>query len=207
MKNLEQYVGREVKGIKFASGKYDEVSFPNRMEPYIGQEGIIKKYEPSNNTFIIDFESPEPDCWCYPVEEILPQLEGELVGYMINDDEKYVKIISGLVGMSVSWLLRLSNEEVHFDFGSVIYDKVKEYDLLDKCTPVYKQVEIKLPVINGYEGEDMGDYLQYGCAKLLKSWFTSSNNRSITSITLDSGVTINKEQINKIQKYLLSKRK
>ena len=38
-----------------------------------------------------------------------------------------------------------------------------------------------------------GDYLQYGCAKLLKSWFTSPDNRSITSMTLDSGVIINKE--------------
>jgi hypothetical protein len=108
--------------------------------------------------------------------------------------------------MSVNGLLKLSGEKVHFDFGSAIYNKVVEYDLLDKCTPVYADI-IKLPKINGYEGEDMGDYMQYGCAKLLKSWFTSSNNRSITSMTLDSGVTINKEQINKIQEYLLSKRK
>ena len=162
MSNLEQHVGRKVKGIKFASEKYDGVGFNNRMEPYIGQEGVIKEYEPSNNTFRIDFKSPEFDYWFYPVEEILPQLEGEIIGYLIND-EKYAKIIAGLVGISVESLLKLTEEGVHFTSYSQIRDVVAKYDLLDKCTPVYKKIEVKLPKINGYEGEDEGEYLQYGC--------------------------------------------
>lgn len=206
MKNLEQYVGRKVKGVSFVSGQYRGIAFNSNMNTYIGCEGVIKDYCKDENSFRIDFESPVNDFWYYPVEVILPQLEGELVGYTIND-EKYAKIIAGLVGMSVEGLLKLTEEGVHFTSYSHIGDIVTKYDLLDKCTPVYKPIEVKLPKINGYKGEDKGKYLQYGCAELLKSWFTSSNNRSITSITLDSGVTINKEQINKIQEYLLSKRK
>ena len=205
MKNLEQYVGRKVKGVAFVSEQHRGITFNPNMNAHIGCEGVIKEYYEGGNSFGIVFESPVKNFWYYPVEVILPQLEGKIKGYLI-EDEKYAKIIAGLVRMSVNGLLKLSGEKVHFCFGSPIYDKVVEYDLLDKCTPVYADI-IKLPKINGYEGEDMGDYMQYGCAKLLKSWFTSSNNRSITSMTLDSGVTINKEQINKIQEYLLSKRK
>ena len=205
MKNLEQYVGRKVKGVSFNSEQYRGIAFSLSMKAHIGCEGVIKEYHKDKNFFRIDFESPVKNYWHYPAEVILPQLEGKLIGYLVND-EKYAKIIAGLAEMSVNGLLKLSGEKVHFDFGSPIYDKVVEYDLLDKCTPVYADI-IKLPKINGYEGEDMGDYMQYGCAKLLQSWFTSSDNRSITSMTLDSGVTINKEQINKIQEYLLSKRK
>ena len=207
MKKLEQYVGRTVKGVSFVSEQYRGITFNSDMNAYIGCEGVIKEHRKDKNTFEIAFESPVEDFWYYPVEVILPQLEGELVGYLINDDEKYVKIIAGLVGMSVEGLLKLTKEGVHFTSYSHIGDIITKYDLLDKCTPVYKPIEAKLPKINGYEGEDMGDYLQYGCAKLLKSWFTSSDNRSITSMTLDSGVIINKEQINKIQEYLLSERK
>jgi len=205
MKNLEQHVGRKVKGVSFVSEKHRGIDFNDRMNAYIGCEGVIKEYYEDRNSFKIAFESPVKDFWHYPVEVILPQIEGEIKGYLI-EDEKYAKIIAGLVEMSVNGLLKLSGEKVHFWFGSAIYDKVVEYDLLDKCTPVYADI-IKLPKINGYEGEDMGDYLQYGCAKLLKSWFDSSESRHIASMTLDSGVTINKEQINKIQEYLLSKRK
>lgn len=60
----------------------------------------------------------------------------------------------------------------------------------------------KLPVINGYTGEDKGDTLKYGCAELSKKWFTKTANRSIKSMVLSSGVEINAEQIEKIRKYL-----
>lgn len=60
----------------------------------------------------------------------------------------------------------------------------------------------KLPVINGYIGEDNGDTLKYGCAELSKKWFTTTANRSIQSMVLSSGVEINAEQIEKIRKYL-----
>lgn len=207
MKNLEQYVGRKVKGVKFTSGQYNDINFNFRMDVHIGYEGVITRYIESENAFRIAFTSPELDYCSYPAEVILPQLEGEIIGYTIND-EKYAKIIAGLVGITVNRLLRLSDEEVHFDFGSDIYDMVLEYDLLDKCTPVYKSDIVELPEINGYKMEDVSEDSFYcGCAELLKAWFDSSTNRSIVSMTLDSGVVINREQIHKIQEYLLSKRK
>ena len=207
MKNLKQYVGKKVKGVKFTSGQYNGINFTSIMNTHIGCEGTITEYYESNNSFRIDFESPVKDHWCYPVEVILPQLEGELVGYLIVDDIKYATIIAGLVGCFVEELLKLTDEGVHFTPKSYIGEIVAKYDLLDKCTPVYKSDIVELPKINRYMGEDKGDYLQYGCAELLKSWFDSSNNRSIVSMTLNSGVVIDKEQINKIQEYLLSKKK
>lgn len=205
MKNLNQYVGKKVKGVKFTSGQYRGIDFASSMNKHIGCEGTITEYYESNNSFRIEFESPVKDHWCYPAEVILPQLERELVGYLIVDDIKYATIIAGLVGCFVEELLKLTEEGVHFTPNSYIGEVVAKYDLLDKCTPVYKSDIVELPKINRYMGEDKGDYLQYGCAELLKSWFDSSNNRSIVSMTLDSGVTINREQINQIQEYLLSK--
>ena len=206
MKNLEQYVGREVKGVMFKRTSCDRVGYSPTMDKYIGHKGVITNYDELGDYFVVSFETPMKDSWNYPARVILPQLEGELIGYTIND-EKYAKIIAGLTNNSVEDLLRLTSEGVHFTPKSYIGEIVVEYDLLDKCTPVFKQAEITLPKINGYNGEDKGDYIQYGCAGLLKAWFDSSNNRSIVSMTLDSGVVINKEQINQIQEYLLSKKK
>ena len=206
MKNLNQYVGEKVKGVEFESRRYRDIAFAPSMKNFIGVEGTITEYCTDRKTFKVEFNSPYRDFWFYPAEVILPQLERELIGYTINDDEKYIKIIAGLLNYSVEDLLRLTPEGVHFSHGTHVEAVIKKYDLLDKCTPVYKQAEIALPKINGYNGEDKGDYIQYGCAGLLKAWFDSSNNRSIVSMTLDSGVVINKEQINQIQEYLLSKK-
>jgi hypothetical protein len=60
-----------------------------------------------------------------------------------------------------------------------------------------------LPEINGYQGGDIGEYIQYGCAKLPKNWFTAPEaNRSIKTMTLSSGVIISEEDIIKIYNYL-----
>lgn len=171
------------------------------MDVHIGYEGVITRYIESENAFRIAFESPEVDYWSYPAEVILPQLEGEIIGYTIND-EKYAKIIAGLVGISADTLLTLTDDKVHFRVDTSTEEIVKKFDLLDKCTPVYKTVEVKLPKINGYDGEDKGDYLQYGCAKLLKSWFEKSESRSINSLELSSHVTISSRQMEEIREYL-----
>lgn len=82
-------------------------------------------------------------------------------------------------------------------------DKLKNACVLDKWfKPVYEEVKPKLPTINNYKGEDLGSTLKYGCAVLEKSWFTSSENRSIKSITLSSDVSIDENQIKQIRKYL-----
>lgn len=206
MKNLEQYVGKKVKGVSFTSGEYSGIHFNSKMNAHIGCEGAITEYIESKNSFRIDFESPVVDYWYYPVEVILPQLEGEPVGYLI-EDEVYAKIIAGLVRMPIEELLQRNKNGCHFAKDYLIYNTVVEYGLLDKCTPVYKSIEVKLPKINGYDGEDKGDYLQYGCAKLLKSWFEKSESRSINSLELSSHVTISSRQMEEIRKYLLSIKK
>ena len=206
MENLKQYVGRNVNGVSFESRAYRDVAFAPSMKNYIGVEGTIAEYCADNNTFRIEYTSPCKDFWYYPVEVILPQLEEELIGYLINIDEKYVKIIAGLANHSVESLLELTSEGVHFTPKSHIGVIVAKYDLLDKCTPVYKTVEVKLPKINGYGGEDIGDYLQYGCAKISKKWFEETENRYISTLTLNSGITINSEQMSEVRKYLDSKK-
>ena len=135
----------------------------------------------------------------------LPQLESEITGYNIND-EKYAKIIAKLVGLTVDMLQTPDKNGCHFVKGCFIYNAVVEYDLLDKCTPVFKETKISLPKINGYDGEDKGDYLQYGCAKLLKSWFEKSENRYISTLNLDSHVIISSRQTEEIREYLDSKK-
>lgn len=173
------------------------------MKEFIGKEGIIKKYNEYNNSFLVEFVFSY-DSWSYPAEVILPQLEKEIKGYLI-ENEKYLKIIAKLAGLSTRDLLEETKGGVHFTPTSHIGKIVAEYDLLDKCIPVYNKKN-KLPKINGYDGVDIGECLLYGCGTLSKSWFTRTKNRHITSLTLNSDITINSEQMNEIRKYLESKK-
>ena len=202
MGDLNQYVGREVKGVKF---KNDKVGYYRRMDKYIGASGVIVKYIPNTNSFKVDFDYPKKDCWHYPVVELLPQLELEIIGYNVND-EKYSKIIAKLVELTVDMLLTPDKNGCHFAKGSFIYDAVVEYDLLDKCTPVFKETKISLPNIKGFEGVDEGDEIKYGCARLSKSWFEKTENRHILTLELNSGVRIEFEEMEAIRKYLDSKK-
>lgn len=202
MGDLNQYVGREVKGVKFEN---DRVGYTRKMDRFIGTSGVIVKYMPNTKSFKVDFDYPRKEYWNYPVEELLPQLESEIIGYVIND-EKYAKIIGRLAGITVDMLLTPDDNGCHFvkDYG--IYKIVVEYDLLDKCTPVFKKTEITLPKINGYEGEDEGDKIKYGCARLSKSWFEKTENRHILTLELNSGVRIESEEMEAIREYLDSKK-
>ena len=202
MGDLNQYVGREVKGVKFEN---DKVGYNRRMDEYIGASGVIVKYVPSTNSFKVDFEHPRKEFWYYPVEELLPQLGLEIIGYAIND-EKYAKIIAKLSNITVNMLLAPDKNGCHFLKNYMIYDTVVEYGLLDKCTPVFKNTKITLPKIKGYDGEDEGDEIKYGCARLSKSWFEKSENRHILSLELNSGVRIESEEMDAIREYLDSKK-
>lgn len=204
MKNLKQYVGRNVNGVTFESRAYRDIVFASSMEDFIGIEGTITEYCEDNNTFRVEFISPYKNFWYYPAEVILPQLEREVKGYLF-EDEKYRKVIAKLAEVDEVIISNTFFDGVHFYVGSFVYDTAVKYDLLDKCTPVYKD-EVKLPIINGYQGVDMGDYLQYGCAKISKKWFEETENRYILTLTLNSGISINAEQMNEIRKYLDSKK-
>ena len=59
----------------------------------------------------------------------------------------------------------------------------------------------KLPQILGYNGEDKGSYIKYGCAELPKSWFVDTRNIVPIEIKFDSNKILNKEQIEAIIKY------
>ena len=145
MKDLNQYVGCEVKGVRFEN---DRVHYYDWMDKFIGVSGVIVKYLPTTKSFKVDFDYPRKVCWHYPVEELLPQLEKEIIGYTIND-EKYAKIIAGLARITVDMLLTPDKNGRHFVNGGVIYNTVVEYGLLDKCTPVFKETKISLPNIKG----------------------------------------------------------
>ena len=80
------------------------MGYYRRMDNYIGTSGVIVKYVPSTNSFKVDFDYPKKDCQYYPVETLLPQLESEIIGYVIND-EKYAKIIAKLAGLAVDMSL------------------------------------------------------------------------------------------------------
>lgn len=202
MGDLNQYVGREVKGVKFEN---DRVGYHRKMDEFIGTSGVIVKYVPSTNSFKVDFGHPRKESWYYPAEELLPQLEEEIIGYAIND-EKYAKIIAKLSNITVDMLLTPDKNGCHFVKGSFIYNTVVEYGLLDKCTPVFKNTKISLPIIKGYEGVDEGDEIKYGCARLSKSWFEKTENRHILTLELNSGVRIEHEEMEAIREYLDSKK-
>lgn len=95
---------------------------------------------------------------------------------------------------------------------SVFEQTAKENTMLNKGVKAFNTSEeaveyrdslIKLPIINGYQGEEkLGDCIKYGCAYIPKAWFTESNNRHIKSLVLSSGVEINEEQMNQIRKFL-----
>ena len=178
--------------------------YPDSMIEFEGHEGVITRYDSSIEAFKVNFTSPKEDFWYYPAEILMTQLEGDLLGYVINDT-KYGKIIADLAGMSESVLMTYNKHNCHFSVDTQIYNTVLKYDLLDVCTPVYKK-DIKLPEINGHAGEDKGDYIQYGCAKLLKSWFERSENRQIFSLELNIGTRISPKEMSAIRIYLESKK-
>ena len=84
MKNLNQYVGEKVEGVSFVSRQYRDIAYASKMDRHIGHEGVITEYSEIDNSFRVEFETPVKDYWYYPVEVILPQLEGELARHTIN---------------------------------------------------------------------------------------------------------------------------
>lgn len=91
-----------------------------------------------------------------------------------------------------------------FTINSITYNTLNKLNLIDIwCDPVY---EVKLPEINGYEGKIDGERIKYGCANLHIQWFTQTDTRHIDVVTLSSGVTIYKEQIDAIREYLRHKK-
>ena len=94
----------------------------------------------------------------------------------------------------------------HFNTKSVLKEQYEKAGVLDIWFECQTKKIFTLPEINGYKGEDKGDYLVYGCAELPVAWFTTINsspwNRDIKSLKLSSGVKINEGEMNMIRTYL-----
>ena len=78
---------------------------------------------------------------------------------------------------------------------------VKKLNLQHLFENAYR-VKATLPTIRGYRGIDRGTKIKYGCATLDKSWFKSSGDRAITTMTLSSGVTLHTTEMEAIRKYV-----
>lgn len=63
--NPKAFVGRKCKGFKFEN-EWGLIGFDEEMEEYIGEVGIIKRYQPVNNSYSIQFPD---DYWNYPADE------------------------------------------------------------------------------------------------------------------------------------------
>ena len=125
----------------------------------------------------------------------------QIIGY--KPKLEFLDVAAKLVSNSQLWVRNMEKFGIAFTQSSsnkVTFQELKVLDLW--FDPVYEKPKPQLPVINTYNGEDKGDYLQYGCAKISKEWFKDSSNRHIISLTLNSGVTLNKDHIKAIRKYL-----
>lgn len=146
--------------------------------------------------------------------------EKEIIGYKLVKEEYYKamcsigdeRLCSADINGTDAWYQKYGYLKLA---ASHSIRNLKKAGVLDLWfEPVYRE-EKQLPKINGYEGKMDGDYIIYGsnCAKFHKDFFTDlvhlkpqGQNRAIKSITLDSGVTITMEQINKIVDYINSKK-
>ena len=86
----------------------------------------------------------------------------KIIGYKSNGvatDE----MIEAALGYKPEETSLYMEKEVMFEANSTLHKKANELKILDVWfEPVYK-VETRLPEILGYEGEDLGDKVKYGC--------------------------------------------
>lgn len=125
--------------------------------------------------------------------------ERKLIGYKLlkPEYEKSACLIAGTANLIVCY------NGCSFMVNTIPYEKIKKAGVLDLWFEAVYQEIYKLPEINGYKGIDSNkDEITYGCAVLKKEWFRNSSNRNIDSMTLSSGITIKKSEIQLIQKYL-----
>jgi hypothetical protein len=68
MENMEQYIGRKIKGFKFENT--NDCLYNPKMNSYIGEVGVIRsRFE---NMFIVEYET---DFWGYPIDLVIAQLK------------------------------------------------------------------------------------------------------------------------------------
>ena len=101
-----------------------------------------------------------------------------------------------------SWNNNVQLDGYNFQKNTSAAHYFKRLGVLDLWFDKVTEKKIELPSINSYTGKIEGDFIKYGCAEIPVSWFLKEGNRSLSEITLNSGVKINSEQIKQIQKYV-----
>ena len=125
-----------------------------------------------------------------------------LVGYKLKEEYfKYEKAVDAIIGKNLH--KGFTRDKLIFLEGmKFTIEYLNNIGLLDKWfEEVWENKKPELPKILGYNGEDKGSYIKYGCAELPKSWFLDIRNRVPIQIKLDSDKTLNKKQIEAIIKY------
>ena len=138
-------------------------------------------------------------------------MDKKIIGYKLVKPQFLQEVIS--IGQIYSVSSKEGVEDVIFR-SPVVKSNLEYAGVLNLWfEPVYVE-EKKLPKINNYEGKIEGDYVVYGsnCAKFHKNFFlqlsqfkqtnSSSQNRTIKSVTLSSGVTIQMEDVYKVADFL-----
>jgi hypothetical protein len=126
----------------------------------------------------------------------------KIIGYKLKKEYfKYVDVINQLV----FYVYGDFNAEDVIDSTMTQTLKILEKSkILDKWFDEVYFKEPKLPIINKYEGKyHKNSHISYGCAELPLEWFISDKNRSMTSITLNSGAVLSKSDIEQIKEYLI----
>ena len=114
--NMENLIGRKVRGFKFEYGKYDKLDYISDMDNCLGKIGEIKRYHETDSSFWIDFGDVS---WDYPAELIHDHLVEEGTEY---STEEILKIIYDKWGEES--LENAITEVIHEDE----YDKLKQIE-------------------------------------------------------------------------------
>ena len=217
----------ELKSIVMSNKKYTKqdwldgkVALINHPEDKVYLHSFFKECNPLNakllmsgGYYICDTDPRYKGMWerkvntslpCIRIKELIMNdlCKQKVIGYKLKKEYfKYVDVINQLV----FYVYGDFNAEDVIDSTMTQTLKILEKSkILDKWFDEVYFKEPKLPIINKYEGKYHKDsHISYGCAELPLEWFMSDKNRSMTSITLNSGAVLSKSDIEQIKEYLI----
>ena len=215
----------ELKSIVMSNKKYTKqdwldgkVALINHPEDKVYLHSFFKECNPLNakllmsgGYYICDTDPRYKGMWerkvntslpCIRIKELIMNdlCKQKVIGYKLKDG--YKKYLPTLCKMFPKFP---KNEELYMSKSHEgIINYLMDVNLLDKWFDEVYFIEPKLPIINKYEGKYHKDsHISYGCAELPLEWFMSDKNRSMTSITLNSGAVLSKSDIEQIKEYLI----
>lgn len=214
----------ELKSIVMSNKKYTKqdwldgkVALINHPEDKIYLDSFFKECTPLNakllmsgGYYICDTDPRYKGMWERKVNTSLPCIRikdlimnelsnQKITGYKLkNNCVKYLPNLCKIFGAFPQ------NGELDATNHRSIIIYLETVELLDIWFDEVYFKKPKLPIINKYEGKYHKDsHISYGCAELPLEWFMSDKNRSMTSITLNSGAVLSKSDIEQIKEYLI----